>query len=494
MKRLLIISKKSILCTHTGEVLIPYDGTEEDALREWVSSQFNVLVVKTQMIAQTDIIVLTVVEKQHTYGGYISISKAIELVGKENHALHDFLNNLRTELDIQLEYGVKDGKIICITDIPIEKKGLQCECVCPGCGGRLVVRKGAKKKHHFAHYNEPCNLIVAQQTALHMLAKEIIEQEKEFMFPGYTVSPNEVDWKPDHWTYVSYRPTELQYRKPYKSVCESVTLETKVSDLVPDIFVSVRGKKCLIEIAVTHFVDKEKQKKIEELGLPTVEVDLSSLHRQTLSRDTIKDVLVNQTAGKTWLYNPLREEAIAKAKRKWQKEYDAEVKKAEEAQREWKRQEEIREGERRWEEEKRKQKIEKATAMIDELWQPENYKKALLKLRSDKAFHEELCRLSFQRVNSGQIPFYLDIPISGEKVFDCDRRVWQAAIFDKFIYNQVGNDSWNIRNVTRLIDTIDRNRILAKPLKTRASGTLNVTGSLLLFVAVCIFVRSRDWK
>ena len=175
MKQLLIISRKKVFRTYAGGILIPYDGADGDSLKEWVSARYNMSMVKTQKVAKSDIVVLTVVEKQHcVQGEYISIAKAIELIDNENEPLRNYLNNLRVEFDIQLEYGVQNGKIINIMDLPVESKGLQCDCVCPGCGGRLVARKGAKKKHHFAHYNEPCNLVSAQQTALHMLAKEII--------------------------------------------------------------------------------------------------------------------------------------------------------------------------------------------------------------------------------------------------------------------------------------------------------------------------------
>ena len=37
---------------------------------------------------------------------------------------------------------------------------------------------------------------------------------------------------------------------------------------------------------------------------------------------------------------------------------------------------------------------------------------------------------------SPEIPFYCDIPIYGEIVFNCDRRIWQTTLFNKFIYNR----------------------------------------------------------
>ena len=39
--------------------------------------------------------------------------------------------------------------------------------------------------------------------------------------------------------------------------------------------VTAKARKCLIEVAVTHFVDEEKEQKIKEIGLPLFEIDLS---------------------------------------------------------------------------------------------------------------------------------------------------------------------------------------------------------------------------
>lgn len=108
MKRLLIISKKKVLRAYVEGILIPYDGTDGDALKKWVSARYNLSVVKTQMVAESDIVALTVVENQHCgQGEYISIAKAIELIDKENGPLRNYLNSLRVEFDIQLEYQMR---------------------------------------------------------------------------------------------------------------------------------------------------------------------------------------------------------------------------------------------------------------------------------------------------------------------------------------------------------------------------------------------------
>ena len=47
MKQLLIVSKKKVLRTYAEGTLLPYDGADGDALKEWVSARYNMSVVKT---------------------------------------------------------------------------------------------------------------------------------------------------------------------------------------------------------------------------------------------------------------------------------------------------------------------------------------------------------------------------------------------------------------------------------------------------------------
>ena len=49
-----------------------------------------------------------------------------------------------------IRYGLQNGISKYIKDV---ENGLSCNCVCAGCGGILVARKGKKQTHHFAHYN-----------------------------------------------------------------------------------------------------------------------------------------------------------------------------------------------------------------------------------------------------------------------------------------------------------------------------------------------------
>ena len=456
MSRILMCAKKKFLLPYDEKILIDYDNAQITPIAAWIKSRYDVSVVNEQFVPQTDIILVTVVyEENNFFGKTVTLTRLSQLIPDES-ALLCYLKNIQSAMEIQLEYGVLDGKIVSIHDIPSEKYGLRCNCICPGCGGALSARLGKstssskkKKRHHFAHHKEACNLVQAQQTALHMLAKEIIEQEKLFAFPGYSVSIEEINWR-DKFHNLCGMPNVIEVQKPYKAACQKVTLEERISDFIPDIIVERNGRVCLIEIAVTHFVDEEKQRKIDELRIPLVEVDLSPFIGQPMTRDLIKDILVNQFSNKRWLYYP-KEKVLPQAEKEFSKLYETIQERREAERQEWLR----RSQEQAKKEEQRKRKQEETTFLLEDLLEPNNYKYELQRLRSDVNVNAFLQTLHLKREITEELPFFLDIPITGEMVFACDRRIWQAAIFDQFIYfrkaNDCGSVSLSLNNITACI-------------------------------------------
>ena len=72
------------------------------------------------------------------------------------------------------------GKMVYIEDV---SNGLACKCRCPQCQEPLIAKNGGEiREHHFAHVSgNECE--GAYETAFHLLAKEIISQEKSVMVP-----------------------------------------------------------------------------------------------------------------------------------------------------------------------------------------------------------------------------------------------------------------------------------------------------------------------
>lgn len=158
---------------------------------------------------------------------------------------------MKSELHI-LQAIDSEGNSVYIDDV---QNGKRCNCTCKECGGKLIARnKGKVRIHHFSHENGK-DSIKCSQTALHLLAKEIISEIKRIPI---------------------IRNGEIIFAKvPF------VDHEKNLGDIKPDLYAEYDGKPIAIEIFVTHKVDKAKLNKIKTLKLTTFEINLSQLNFET---------------------------------------------------------------------------------------------------------------------------------------------------------------------------------------------------------------------
>jgi hypothetical protein len=60
----------------------------------------------------------------------------------------------------------------------------------------------------------------------------------------------------------------------------------------------------LVEVTVTHGIDEEKLRRIRELDLPTLEINIGSLGGH-VTLDGLRSLVVNETIGKRWVHHPV---------------------------------------------------------------------------------------------------------------------------------------------------------------------------------------------
>jgi len=185
------------------------------------------------------------------------------------------------------EYAIKDGVLTHVSEV---ERGLKCSCVCPSCGANMIARKGNKMAHHFAHQNAECSH--GLETTLHLMAKEILEQEKRILLP--------LVFLPLEYTNKLLTPecTMLEI--------DDVTIEKRLGDIIPDIIIKSGGKQLMVEIWVTHKIDDNKLRKIKELDISTIEINLSKLDRM-ISMNELREFLLKDEEHKFWVYNSLAE-------------------------------------------------------------------------------------------------------------------------------------------------------------------------------------------
>lgn len=430
MKQVLYISGNKVVSSIDGRILFQLDENCFD-LEDWTKELFCTQIVRTEEYDNPSIVLVFVPHVDNPEFKLVSIAtarKVLNAAGLSESDISAFLSSLQQRASIQLEYGVREGRVIPVSEIKQEERGLKCNCTCPGCGAPLVARLGKKKQRHFAHKGEACDVVAAQQTALHMLAKEIIENSKRLLFPGIEIKRDNYIDNVDDYRVQARIPQSIEYRKASIISCDSVSLERKISNIVPDIIVTAKGRSCLIEIAVTHFVDEEKEYKLKEVGLPLFEIDLSDLYNSEFSRAELAEAVLFDPNNRAWVFNPLYDEA-----EKWAKdEYEKYKLSAEETVEQEDRNAAIKA-------EKKQQRREIGEKKIKGVFEPSSYQKAILSLENKTEAAERL-RLLHMKTDIDNLPFFLNIPISGEMVFPCDRRIWQSALFDKFVFNRNSED------------------------------------------------------
>ncbi len=151
------------------------------------------------------------------------------------------------------------SKVVMIAEA---KRGLDCDCICPDCKKDFVAVKGNKNDWHFRHYEET-NCKGGQETALHLLAKEIIANNNQINLPFYGT--------------VFY---------------ENAVTEKYFNTIKPDVTANTSGQNLFFEVLVTHRVDAIKEKYYRVGEHKSVEIDLQN-YKFTTRIDLEIEILTN---------------------------------------------------------------------------------------------------------------------------------------------------------------------------------------------------------
>jgi len=182
------------------------------------------------------------------------------------------------------------------------------DLICPDCGGALIARKGSERIPHFAHTAiGECRH--AGETALHLMAKEIIASGACLSLPPFEVEDGYGRWRQvQSATVVSF---------------DTVDTEVFEDGIRPDLIGSVSAvhggqivtRRLIIEIRVTHAVEKRKLDILRARGDSVLELDLSKVDRG-LDRPALAQLLLDD-APRIWLFHRdevrMRAEAFRKA-------------------------------------------------------------------------------------------------------------------------------------------------------------------------------------
>ena len=196
----------------------------------------------------------------------------------------------------KIPFGLKDGVLVQASEV---QRGLACGCVCPSCHKKLQANKGPKIPAYFSH--DPSvdtrSCVSPGETAIHLMAKQILSEEGRAVFPEYVVEISHSE--PFQPVFTEKEIVESESTRNFSDV----KLEHRLEGARPDIVAYGEEGLVLIEIAVTHFTDEEKKRKIWALRLPAIEVDLSHVSYD-ITKEELKSLVIENVDNKKWISIP----------------------------------------------------------------------------------------------------------------------------------------------------------------------------------------------
>jgi ribosomal protein S27AE len=313
----------------------------------------------------------------------------------------------------KLVYGLKDNILYHIDEVD---NGINCNCVCPNCGGKLLAKHGEVKEHHFAHEAKECDITIAQETALHIIAKEIISEMKYIVLPKVIIEDTFAFYSKEEYRKIINKENLIFKIEKYKEInknVDNVVVEKYIGNIKPDIVIEIDGKQILCEIAVTHFIDEEKKQKIINLDIPTIEIDLSQYKKtvNNLGKEDLKNIIVKDTMHKKWIYYKQYNKDVLDIRRK----NNFIISKYDELNNYW----------------------------VENF--PEQYRKLY-----HYSFKENISKFwnSLKISKYIPIPWFVNYPINGDILFVGDRRKWQSAIINQFYFS---NNGLSLNYITKFI-------------------------------------------
>lgn len=188
------------------------------------------------------------------------------------------------------------GGIVSIHDVP---KGKACNCCCPECGEIVIARQGDVRQWHFAHASgADCG--GTGEGALHQAAKQILLDEKWVTLP---LLPRELALLEDE-----LRDSGCELIPPNRVAdLQSPEAEVTFADgqARVDLAAVYAGKRILIEIAVSHFVEPTKNQLLATLGYPAMEIHLPNDPNLEWTWDRLRQQVLEDPGNRKWLYHPI---------------------------------------------------------------------------------------------------------------------------------------------------------------------------------------------
>ena len=176
-----------------------------------------------------------------------------------------------------LTYALDDRGALVHVDSVL--KGAKCECHCPHCNAPLYAKNsGLVREHHFAHaHGHECE--GAYETALHLLAKEVLQETSQIMLPPSNNGSFPSGVTKLHNVQVEKWDEQYGFRPDVEGLMNN-------------------GERLIIEFLVSHKIDEKKRKTIVENHLRCIEININY---QALEKSELRTFLTDSYEDREWV-------------------------------------------------------------------------------------------------------------------------------------------------------------------------------------------------
>lgn len=208
-------------------------------------------------------------------------------------------------MTVEISIGITtEGLLIHVMDAD---RGLDCNCFCTECGGKLIAKKGDVNQHHFSHYNpvESEGCFGGVETVLHKYAKQVIENAGYLQLPALIKS-------------LPYPRNAHKIEIPSrKAIFERIAIEEVMAfgRRKVDLVGYESSGRTLIEVFVSHRVKGEKVRQVKNADEFMVEIEIKKeamFPTEALNTVSIDSLILDSTSNKHWIYHPYAEAELKK--------------------------------------------------------------------------------------------------------------------------------------------------------------------------------------
>lgn len=221
-------------------------------------------------------------------------------------------------MNVKNPFGLRNGELILIKDLPKEQNGLRCNCVCPACHEQFEARIGGVRRRHFAHSSKGCDEVNAYLAGLYMLLSEYLASGRPLRLPPviigfelsvhYKITANNVYNHTRLQSKSINKEREIEVYSSSSIIFDEAEIQKNSNGKYLAILCRAKGRFLAIRVTPpetvcrTAVVSKFKD-------YPTIEIDLSEGADiiQNSSKEKFFQYLSDNCWIYKWIYNPVIE-------------------------------------------------------------------------------------------------------------------------------------------------------------------------------------------